>query len=183
MSPETLMLAFGFGWAIWVLMRMHRKRKAMQQAAREDGAEGGAARAGGAPPARREPGAMPRLGKPGTLTFNQIKTLQRNGFAPDRNWSREEAALILDSVAYLRSVCRTIADRADGPPPLEVQNELLRYILTQQDLRDYVRKWGEARREEGGDPLAEADDETPPALPRNNQFDRVAAKAEEFLTA
>lgn len=184
MNPETLMLAFGFGWAIWVLMRIHRKRKAAQQAKRD----GGQASVGGQnerrnAEARRDPGSMPRLGKPGTVTFNQIKALQRNGFAPDRGWSKEEAALILDAVAYLRIVCRSIAGPTDGPPPLEIQNDLLRYILTQQDLRDYVRKWGDDRRSQGRDPLAEAEEDQIPALARNNQFDRVAAKAQEFLTA
>jgi hypothetical protein len=185
MSIETLMLAFGFGWAIWVLIRIHRRRQASQMARPDDARTSGPKRADASQgtPARREPDTMPRVGQPGTITFNQIKALQRNGFTPDRQWSREEAALILDTVAYLRIVCRNVADSADGPPPLEVQNELLRFILTRQDLRDYVRKWGEDRRDEGRDPLAEAEEEQAPSLPRNNQFDSVAAKAQEFLTA
>lgn len=181
MSAETLMLAFGFGWAIWVLVRIHRRRQAAQHARQDEPRD--VATAARSPPVRRDPDTMPRVGQPGTITFNQIKALQRNGFAPDRQWSREEAALILDTVAYLRIVCRNVADSEDGPPPLEVQNELLRFILTRQDLRDYVRKWGEDRRDEGRDPLAEAEEEVAPTLPRNNQFDSVAAKAQQFLTA
>lgn len=185
MSAETLMLAFGFGWAIWVLIRIHRRRQAAQQARQDEPQDAATSRTAAmrGAPARHEPDTMPRLGQPGTVTFNQIKALQRNGFAPDRQWSREEAALILDTVAYLRTVCRNVADSADGSPPLEVQNELLRFILTRQDLRDYVRKWGEDRRDEGRDPLAEAEEEEVPDLPRNHQFDSVAAKAREFLTA
>jgi hypothetical protein len=181
MNLESLMLAFGVGWAVWVLMRIHRKRKALQQARKDGTAPAPAATTAAA--AAREQASMPRVGEPGTLTFNQIKTLQRNGFTPDKQWSREEAALILDAVAYLRIVCRDVAADDDDLPPLEIQNELLRYILTQQDLRDYVRKWGEDMREAGREPIEEADRDVTPELARNNQFDRIAAKAREFLEA
>ena len=183
MNLESIMLAFGVGWAVWVLMRLHRRRKAMQQAQR-DGKLTSAASPSPAPAAGgNQQAAMPRVGKPGSITFNQIKSLQRNGFTPDRQWSREEAALILDAVAYLRIVCRTVAESDDGPPPLEVQNELLRYILTQQDLRDFVRKWGDDLRTGGNEPIEDAENDPPPAIPRNRQFDRVAEKADQFLTA
>jgi hypothetical protein len=120
---------------------------------------------------------MPRIGKPGTISFNQISALQRNNFEPDKNWSREEAYIILDAVKYLRAVCRDVGDQEDGPPPLEIQNALLRFVLTEQDIRDYVRKWGDGRREEGFDELS--DDE--PVLPRNNQYSRVEAEAKRYL--
>ena len=120
---------------------------------------------------------MPRLGEPGTITFNQMKALRQNNFVPDKSWSREEAALILDAVIYLRAVCRTVASDDDGPAPLEVQNELLRVILTTEDVRDYVRRWGEARREAGHDEFT--DDER--KLPRNNQFETVAKAARKHL--
>lgn len=182
MNLESIMLAFGVGWAVWVLMRIHRRRKAMQQPARDDApAQRPAASPSAA--ARREQATMPRVGEPGSLTFNQIKALQRNGFTPDRSWSREEAALILDAVGYLRIVCRSVAESEDGPPPLEIQNELLRFILTQQDLREYVRKWGEDLRREGCNPIEAAEEVPPPSLARNNQYERVAAKAGAFLAA
>ena len=98
MNVESIMLAFGVGWAVWVLMRIHRRRKAMQQTAR-DGTARAPADVRSAPPARREQGAMPRVGEPGTVSANQIRALQRNGFTPDRNWSREEAALAPDPAA------------------------------------------------------------------------------------
>ena len=118
---------------------------------------------------------MPRTGEPGSITYNQTRALQRNNFTADRNWSCEEAALILDAVKYLQTVCYNIAGEEDGPPPLEIQNILLRLILTGQDLRDYVRKWGETRRNDGSG----EDDE--PDLPHNRQFERIAAAARDHL--
>ena len=126
------------------------------------------------PAARRE---MPRMGEPGTVTFNQIQALRRNNFSPEKSWSREEAALILDAVKYLRAVCRDVSDADDGPAPLEVQNALLRFILTEQDIRDYVRKWGEGRRRAGLGDYGEDE----PILSRNNQYARVEAEARKYL--
>ena len=103
--------------------------------------------------------------------------MQQNNFDPDKSWSREEANLILDGVKYLRAVCRDVGDRDDGPPPLEIQNDLLRFILTEQDIRDYVRKWGDDRRDEGFDEYS--DDE--PVLAQNNQYLRVEGEAKRFL--
>ncbi len=115
--------------------------------------------------------SMPRLGVPRTVTGEQLRRLERLNFPRDRNWSREEADLILDSVIYLRAVCGEAIRQPE--PPLPVQNALLRTILTDQDLRDYVRAWGERRRDNG-----EAD--TEPVLAHNNQFERVAAAAREL---
>ena len=58
---------------------------------------------------------------------------------------------------------------------LVVQNALLLFILTDQDLRDYVRKWGETRRDEG------AEDDDDPELMRNNQYDRVVDAARKHI--
>ena len=44
---------------------------------------------------------------------------------------------------------------------------LLHTILSEQDLREYVRAWGERRRAEG----QQGTDPRP--LPRNNQYERV----------
>jgi hypothetical protein len=51
-------------------------------------------------------------------------------------------------------------------------------VLTTEDVRDYVRKWGEERRAAGLDEFA--GDE--PELVRNNQFERVAKAARQYLT-
>ncbi len=127
---------------------------------------------------KAKPREMPRVGTPGSITFNQTQELKRNHFQPDKGWSQEEAALILDAVKYLRSVCRDIAGDEDGPPPIEIQNELLRFILTEQDIREYVRKWGIDRRAAGA---SDYDDEDEPELARNNQYERVVARARPFL--
>ena len=63
--------------------------------------------------------------------------------------------------------------------PLDVQNALLGYILTQQDIRDYVRKWGEDRRNLGFEDYA--DDE--PNLEKNNQYERVVNEAKLYLSS
>lgn len=168
MSAETLVLAFAFGWGVWILYRIHQRRQS-----RKDPASAIAPRQ-----PEPQPRAMPRVGEPATITFNQIQELRRNNFTPDRNWSREEAALILDAVKYLRTVCRDIAGDEDGPPPIDIQNELLRFILTEQDIREYVRKWGIDRRDAGA---PDYDDDDEPDLPRNNQYDRVATRARKYL--
>ena len=166
MDQNSLVVALAIGIAAFILIRRFRRRK-----------PGATPSAAAARTAAQAP-AMPRIGTAGTITFNQIQALKRNSFAPDKSWSREEAALILDAVTYLRAVCRTVAGDEDGPPPLEVQNALLVVILTTEDVRDYVRKWGEERRAAGIDEFA-ADE---PELVRNNQFERVARAARKYLT-
>lgn len=167
MDAESVIIVAGFLWAAWVLLKIHKRRQATSKHPTEAIVPKTDTRA-------RE---MPRLGEPGTITFNQLQALRTNSFTPDRNWSREEAALILDAVKYLRAVCRDVGDSDDGPPPVDIQNELLRYILTQQDTRDFVRKWGEDRRAAGFDEFS--DDE--PVLVQNNQYRRVEAEARKFL--
>lgn len=114
---------------------------------------------------------MPRIGTPGTITEEQISLLKKNFFTPGKDWSFEEAALILDAVNYLRAVC---AD-ALGPKeqPLKLQNELLNFILADQGLREYLLKWGKDRRKAG---LAYEKVE----IRHNQQFDRVAEAARNF---
>jgi len=162
MDPNAVTFGIAIGVAILVFMRLRRRRLQGRAAAARPEAK---------------PRSMPRVGTPGTITYNQIQALKRNDFEPDRTWSKEEAALILDAVTYLRAVCRTIADADDGPPPMDVQNELLRIALITEDVRDYIRKWGEERRAAGLDEFA--DDE--PELVRNNQFERLAREARKFL--
>ena len=131
MDAETIIIVAGFMWAAWVLLKIHKRR----QETSKDPADAIV------PQADNRAREMPRIGEPGSITFNQLQALRTNSFTPDRNWSREEAALILDAVKYLRVVCHDVGDSDDGPPPIEIQNDLLRFILTQQDLRDYIRKW------------------------------------------
>jgi hypothetical protein len=166
MDTESLVILIGFMWGAYMLFKIHKRRR---QAS--DPAAGLVARR---PTQQRE---MPRFGEAGSISYNQIKALQQNNFEADKNWSREEANLILDTVKYLRAVCRDVGDEDDGPPPLGIQNALLRFILTEQDIRDYVRKWGDGRRGRGFDEFS--DDE--PVLARNNQYSRVEAEAKRHL--
>lgn len=172
MDTETLLFAFAIGWGVWMLLKIHRKRGGGRGALVGKRAAGRAAKQ----PARRDaPRSMPRLGEPGSMTANQARALRRNNFEPDKRWSFEEAAVILDAVIYMRAVCRDVAGPDDGPPPLQVQNALLRFILTDQDLRDYVRKWGEVRRGDG------TEDDDDPELMRNNQYERIAEAARKHI--
>ena len=114
------------------------------------------------PPKQRE---MPRFGTPGTITNEQISALKDNLFEPTKEWSFDEAALILDAVTYLRGVCKEVL--GNEQPPLKLQNELLAFILEDQNLRDYVRRWGEDRRKTGINGKTTK-------LKHNNQFKRVA---------
>lgn len=166
MDTESLVILIGFMWGAYMLYKIHKRRQASSDPA-----------AGILPQQQSKRGEMPRFGEPGTITFNQIKAMQQNNFDPDKSWSREEANLILDGVKYLRTVCRDVGDNDDGPPPLEIQNAMLRFILTEQDIRDYVRKWGDDRRDAGFDEFS--DDE--PVLARNNQYSRVEAEAKRYL--
>jgi hypothetical protein len=120
------------------------------------------------PPKQRE---MPRIGTPGTITDKQIKALKGNLFQPTKEWSFEEAALVLDTVNYLRGVCKEVL--GNERPPLELQNELLAFILEDRDLRDYVRKWGEDRRKSGVSGKT-------PKVKHNNQFKRVKKMATDL---
>ena len=167
MGAEMVIVILGFVWGGYMLLKIHRRRQESKDPA-----------AGLMPTPDTKSREMPRMGKPQTITYNQMKALQQCNFEPNKSWCKEEAYLILDAVKYLRAVCRDIGTPDDGPPPLEVQNELLRYILTEQDIRDYVRKWGEDRRVEQFDEFS--DDE--PVLVANNQFTSVETIARTFLT-
>ena len=92
------------------------------------------------PIAAEEAANMPRLGNPGTITREQMRSLKENHFQPSRLWSREEAQLILDAVTYLRAVIHETT--GDEDPPTEIQNQVLKLILTDEHLRDYVLEWG-----------------------------------------
>jgi hypothetical protein len=101
---------------------------------------------------------MPRTGTPGTVTAEQLQQLQALNFEPARHWSREEAQLILDAVAYLREVIREV--RGQGEAPVDLQNRLLLLILGDAELREAVKAWS-------ADPYS--------TLRRDAHFDRVAS--------
>ena len=167
MDAQTIMVAFGFAWGAWIIYRIHKRRSGRGEPTAPLVSKSKAERA-----------AMPRFGEPGTMTFNQKKELQNNSFNPDNNWSQEEAYLILDGVKYLRLVCSEISSQKDGAPPLEIQNALLKFILTEQDIRDHVRKWGEDRRNQG---VGNCSKDEIQAI-QNRQYDRVKTEAKKYLT-
>lgn len=140
---------------VWLMMRRMRLKRMqqtqMQQRASADGE---------AP----EPKTMPRFGKAGTITRAQLDQLKKMDFAPDRGWSEEEASLIIDSVFYLRAAIEDATGEADAP--VEIQNNVLALILTDEDLREYIMSWGQNRARRG-----ESDDV--PTLRQNEHYDRV----------
>ena len=128
---ESLIFALVIGLTVYLFMRRLRlvKRKKQLEASEEQ--PGGA---------QSEQGSMPRIGQSGTITRDQITLLKENDFEPSRLWSKEEAQLILDTVTYLRSVIYIVTNEDD--PPIEVQNNVLKFILTDDSLREYVHQWG-----------------------------------------
>ena len=124
-------------------------------------------------PRKTKSPAMQRIGTPGTITPEQTEALQRTAVRPSRRWSFEEAALILDSIEYLRAVCAKGFDGAE--PPEDVQNKLMGFILLEDELREHVRQWGEARREAG-------DTDQPPAITANAAYERVVEEARRLAS-
>ena len=155
---ESLIFALVIALTVYLFMRRLRLIKRQKQMRAEEEARGG-------PP--EDPGSMPRLGAPGTITRDQMKELRDNDFEPERQWSKEEAQLILDTVTYLRAVIYMTTEEAS--PPIEVQNEILKFILTDDELREYVYEWGLNRtRDEHAAPQ--------PVLEKDEAFARVEAK-------
>lgn len=112
------------------------------------------------------PRTMPRIGVQGSVTKDQLRRLKALDFQPSRMWSKEEADLILDATVYLRAAILQVT--GDRDPPHEIQNQILAFILSDDQLREYMRDWGRDQRSKGSD-------EEPGTLDRNEQFERVAA--------
>ena len=154
---ESLIFAAVIGLTIYLFMRRIKVMKEQKRRLAEQAASG-------EPP--EDPGSMPRLGSPGTITRAQIKLLKENDFEPSRLWSMEEAKLILDAVTYQRAVIYMTTGEAD--PPVDVQNQLMKLILGTDDLREYIYEWGLNRtRDEDSSPQ--------PVLERNGYFEQVEA--------
>ena len=159
MQFESLIFAVVIGLTVYLFMRRMRSLKAQKRRQAEIAASGAVEEA---PPA-----TMPRLGAPGTVTKAQLRELKANDFEPSRLWSKEEAQLILDALGYLRAAIH--AKTGDKDAPLEVQNRILRFILADDELREYVREWGLNRtRSESAKKF--------PDLPRDDSFARVEAE-------
>jgi len=155
---ESLIFALVIALTVYLFMRRLRLIKLQKKMRAEEEARGGQ------PP--EDPGSMPRLGTPGTITREQIKLLKDNDFTPEKQWSKEEAQLILDTVTYLRAVIYEATGEANAP--IDVQNEILKFILTDDALRDYVYEWGLNRtRDEQAAPQ--------PVLDRDASYAKVEA--------
>ena len=164
---DSLLIAVAVGLVIWMLMR----RAAYARARRQFGARQSAPGSGDADAPPGDEKSMPRIGVPGTITRGQMAELQANNFEPMRQWSKEEAQLILDTVVYFRAVI--LDETGDTDPPLEVQNRLLSFILTDEELRDTVQEWSlnRTREEEEAGRIV---------LPRDETYERVADEVAEL---
>ncbi|MEK9646809.1 MAG: hypothetical protein VW547_14830 [Alphaproteobacteria bacterium] len=154
---ESLIFALVICLTVYMFLRRMRMMKEQKRRQAEEIERGGPA---------PEPESMPRLGTPGTVTREQIRLLKENDFEPSRLWSKEEAQLILDTVTYLRAVIYMVTGETDAP--LEVQNEILKKILTDDELRAYVYEWGLNR-------TREEDTSPQPVLDRDEAFAKVEA--------
>lgn len=155
---ENLIFAAVIALTVYLFMRRLKIMKEQKRRQAEEAANGG-------PP--EDPGSMPRLGSPGTITREQIKLLKENDFEPSRLWSKEEAQLILDTVTYQRAVIYMTTGEAD--PPIEVQNKLIKLILSTDEIREYVYEWGLNR-------TREEDSAPQPVLEKNEHFAAVEAE-------
>ena len=167
---DSLLIAVAVGLVIWLLMRRAAYARARRQfAARQQmpGTED-------AVPSPDGQKTMPRLGIPGTITRGQMAELRALDFEPMRQWSKEEAQLILDTVVYFRAVI--LDETGDSNPPLEVQNRLLGFILTDEELRDTILEWSLNRTRE------EIEAERT-VLPRDETYQRVADEVAELWEA
>ena len=129
---ESLIFALVIALTVYMFMRRLRLIKQQKKKKAEEEARGDKV--------LEDPASMPRLGAPGTITREQIKQLKNNDFTPESQWSKEEAQLILDTVTYLRAVIYEATGEAGAP--IGVQNDILKFILTDHVLREYVYQWG-----------------------------------------
>jgi hypothetical protein len=158
---DSLIFALLIAVAAWIMFQRAKKTRAQRAQAARSAAQ----------PAAGGPRTMPRIGTPGTVTREQLQSLKENDFEPSREWSREEAQLILDAVAYLRAaIALTTGDR---DAPIEVQNKVLALMLGEAELRDHMLDWS---RNLTADERASVE----AAIPRDAHFARVQAFVREL---
>lgn len=136
---ESLIIAIVAAAAMWFAINRGRRIKA-RRAAR----------------AAETAGTMPRLGEPGTMTRKQMEALRANSFEPSADWSREEAALMLDGLGYARAVLAAATGRRNHD--VEVQNRVFAFVMRDDAIREYVRTMRPVE-----------------PLPRDATFEQVAA--------
>lgn len=152
---ESFILAIVIAVFVWLFMRRARMKRAQRDQAQR------AATASG----DQERKNMPRFGKPGTVTRDQLKALKTLNFEPSRHWSHEEAQVIIDAVTYLRVVIANVT--GEGDSPLEVQNKVLGFILIDEALREFILDWRRNQTRE--------EEEAGIDLERTPEYERIAA--------
>ena len=166
---DSLLIAVAVGIVIWLLMRRAAYARARRQMAARQQPAG--AEAAASPGGQK---SMPRFGAPGTITRGQMAELRALEFEPMSQWSKDEAQLILDTVVYFRAVI--FDETGDTDPPQDVQNTLLGFVLTDDELREGVLEWSlnRTREEEESERLI---------LPRDETYERVADEVAELWEA
>jgi len=94
---------------------------------------------------------MPRIGRPGTATDEQVEALLALRVVPAppcrdlHDYSREEAAAILDAIAFAREVAAQVTGGEDEEAPPEaltaLLNELMATTLSDDELRAFALRW------------------------------------------
>lgn len=167
---ENLLIAVCVALGCWYTIKLWRERWRFTAEGRRQMM---AQRQAAAEAQQSEQAAIDRIGAAGTMTMAQAKKLRDYNFEPNKQWSFEEAALFIDTVDYLREVCRRAVD-AEREPPIDAQNALLKFILTDEARRDHVREWGDDRRDRGLDgPPFELDESA-------DCYQQVAGEAREL---
>ena len=159
---ESIFLAVIIGVAVWLFMKnarmMRERRRLKSQPPPESGDT-------------LEQKSMPRMGKPGSITRQQMALLKDSDFEPDRRWSHEEAQLVIDAVTYLRAAIRTVTGETGAP--IEIQNRILAFILGDEEVRETIFDWGRNRTRDEEDAGEDVE------LPSDETFQRIAAYIRE----
>ena len=160
---ENILLAVVIGVTVWLFMRNARNMRARRRGLIQSPTESDTG---------TQPKSMPRIGVAGTITREQMALLKENDFEPHRQWSTEEAQLILDAVMYLRAAIRMVTGESGAP--IEVQNNILGFILVDEELRDNVLDWGLNRTHEEDEIGQDVE------LPHDDTFERIASHIREL---
>jgi hypothetical protein len=92
---------------------------------------------------------MARIGRPGSLTEDQLELLEANRFLPPPplarlgDLSEDEAATILAALDYARAAIRQAVGE---DAPTEVENELLGVILADDGFAGQALRWAQGGR-------------------------------------
>jgi hypothetical protein len=99
---------------------------------------------------------MPRTGRPGTATDEQVEALMALRVVPAppcrdlHDYSREEAAAILDAIEFACEVAAQVTGGEDEEAPPEaltaLLNELVAETLSDEELRSFALRWARSGR-------------------------------------